>query len=94
VSNNLLRRIAAGDHVVILSRYAGGGTVAEALRVFRCSHGAGMHPTEEGTGIWGTWAKTGVSDRIESYMIEKWRQPQTVEAREDGRTTVQIPFLS
>jgi hypothetical protein len=93
VSNKLLRRIAPGAHVVVLSRYAGGGTVAEGLRVFRCSHGAGMHPTEEGTGIWGTWAKTGVSDRIESYMIEKLHQPQTGEAREEGRTTVQLPFF-
>jgi hypothetical protein len=69
MANALFRRIAANDVVVVLSRYVG-GTAPMAQRRFRCSHGAGMDPAAEGTGIWGAWAATGRSDRIESYMID------------------------
>jgi hypothetical protein len=69
MANQLLRRIQSGEEVVVLNRYTG-GTLPAASRTFRCSHGAGMHPLQEGTGIWGTWVATGRQDRIESYMID------------------------
>lgn len=69
MANQLLRRIEPGEEVVVLSRYTG-GTLPAAARTFRCSHGAGMHPLQEGTGIWGSWSATGRQDRIDSYMID------------------------
>lgn len=69
MANQLLRRIEPGEEVVVLNRYTG-GTLPAASRTFRCSHGAGMHPLQEGTGIWGTWVATGCQDRIEAYMID------------------------
>jgi hypothetical protein len=69
MANQLLRLIEPGEEVVVLSRYTG-GTLPPAARTFRCSHGVGMHPLQEGTGIWGSWSATGRQDRIESYMID------------------------
>jgi hypothetical protein len=69
MANQLLRRIEPGEEVVVLSRYTG-GTLTAAARTFKCSHGAGMHPLQEGTGIWGSWVATGRQDRIDSYMID------------------------
>lgn len=69
MSNNLFRRIRTNDVVLVLSRYVG-GTLPEAQRKFRCSHGAGMDPAADGTGIWGEWIATGLTDRIEAYMID------------------------
>jgi hypothetical protein len=69
MANQLSRRIEQGEEVVVLSRYTG-GTLPPKARTFRCSHGPGMHPAQEGTGIWGSWVSTGREDRIESYMID------------------------
>ena len=69
MANQLFRCIEQGEEVVILSRYTG-GTLPPKARTFRCSHGPGMHPAQEGTGIWGCWVSTGREDRIESYMID------------------------
>jgi hypothetical protein len=69
MANQLNRVLQPGDEIVVLSRYMG-GTFPPAARTFRCSHGAGMHPTQPGTGIWGCWSGSGKEDRIDSYMIE------------------------
>lgn len=69
MANQLNRALRPNDEIVVLSRYTG-GTLPPRLRTFRCSHGAGMHPTQEGTGIWGRWSVSGKEDRIDSYMIE------------------------
>jgi hypothetical protein len=69
MANQLLQRIEPGEDVVVLSRYTG-GTLPAAARTFRFSHGAGMHPLEEGTGILGSWVTTGRQHRIESYMLD------------------------